>query len=56
MRTAWIVTLTLLLIGLLPMWPYPEPQTIAYLSGGLAAVVLLVIVHTTIIRPHHWPH
>jgi hypothetical protein len=56
MRTAWIVTLTLLLIALMPMWPYPEPWTFTALFGGLLAVVLLVAVHTTIIRPHHWPH
>lgn len=58
MRTTWIVTLTLLLIALMPMWPYPEPANFAALFGGLVAVVLLVAVHTNFIRPHrwHWPH
>jgi hypothetical protein len=48
----------LLLIALMPMWPYPEPWSFAALFGGLVAVVLLVAVHTNYIRPHHWhwPH
>ncbi len=58
MRTTWIVTLTLLLIALMPMWPYSEPSSFAALFGGLVAIVLLVAVHTNYIRPHHWhwPH
>ena len=56
MKTAWIVTLTLLLIALLPMWPYPDPESIAAVFGGLVAVLMMVIVHTMVIRTHHRSH
>lgn len=56
MKTAWIAMLTLLLIALLPMWPHPEPVSIAKVFGALFGALVLVIFHTVISRAHHRPH
>jgi hypothetical protein len=56
MRTAWIVTLTLLLIALLPMRPFPDPESLAAVFGGLVGVLVMVIVHTMVVRTHYRSH
>ncbi|MGD9632415.1 MAG: DUF3309 family protein [Pirellulales bacterium] len=55
MRTTTIVVLTLLLIGLLPMWPYSMPSAASLVVGGAAAFAVALAMFLFAERPHHWP-
>lgn len=55
MKTMLTVALTLLLVGLLPMWPYPTPSAVAFVVGGVALFALVLAYHIATDRPHHWP-
>jgi hypothetical protein len=55
MKTILTIALTLLLIGLLPMWPYPTPSAVALVLGGLAMFAVVLAYHVFTDRPHHWP-
>lgn len=56
MRTALVDLLTLLLVGLLPMWPYAEPTGFDYDPSALLGMVLLVIVLMVVMTPRGRPH
>jgi hypothetical protein len=55
MKTILTIALTLLLIGLLPMWPYTMPSAVALVLGGLAMFAVVLAYHVFTDRPHHWP-
>jgi hypothetical protein len=45
LRLLLIIFLFLLLIGMLPTWPYSQPWGLGYYpSGGLALLVIVVLV------------
>jgi hypothetical protein len=44
MRFVLIVVLAILLVVLLPTWPYSEPWGIGYWPSGLVGLVLLVVL------------
>jgi hypothetical protein len=60
MKTILTIGLTLLLIGLLPMWPYPTPSAVVSVFGGLAMFAAVLVYHVLTDhvftkRSHHWP-
>lgn len=55
MKTLLTVALTLLLIGLLPLWPTATPSAVALVLGGLGLFALVLAFHIVTDRPHHWP-
>jgi len=46
MRLLLIFLLALLLIGLLPTWPYSQPWGLGYWPSGLAALMLIIVLIT----------
>lgn len=54
MKHILTIALTLILVGLLPMWPYPTPSAVAFVLGGLALFALVLAYHIVTDRPHHW--
>jgi hypothetical protein len=44
MRLLLIVLLALLLVGLLPAWPYSEPWGFGYWPSGLIGLALLIVL------------
>jgi len=46
MRLLLIFLLALLLIGLLPTWPYSQPWGLGYWPSGLVALMLIIVLIT----------
>ena len=44
MRLLLIVILAILLISLLPAWPYTAPWGLGYYPSGLLGVILLIVL------------
>jgi hypothetical protein len=44
MRMLLIILLALLIIGLLPTWPYSEPWGVGYYPSGLLGIILIVVL------------
>jgi hypothetical protein len=44
MRLVLILLVALLLVGMLPTWPYSEPWGFGYWPSGLLGVILIVML------------
>jgi hypothetical protein len=55
MRPLIVLLVVLLLIGLLPFWPYSAAWGVGYWPSGLLGLLLLVIVLMAILGPRDRP-